>query len=365
MATPSYSEVAYERRAAQRLEQLSADCSSAAKRLWAEAEPYAIDAELKSLKQVGLLEDFIDSVLAPAFARFYKKHGWSVELPCSLGEALQALAQGGIWLPDAYLRAVFPSFWHAANGPAARAEDPGFWAKVLRYPCGLNNTGEVYSEVTLASMRKSCRVQRKTVSWFSAAKALKIYEEHLAPSQEKVRIWDPSGGFGARMLAAAAWSKKNRTPVTYVACEPASMTYGDLLRLGAALERLSGSSFVPTILNCGSEHASLRGRFDLVFTSPPYFNTERYFDEPGQCWRDYPKWEQWKGSYLRPTVKTAKRLLRPEGKLVLNVKHEAASWAEVIGKGVEFYTWPVKAGPFARSRGQDNLNEHLLVWEKP
>jgi hypothetical protein len=104
--------------------------------------------------------------------------------------------------------------------------------------------------------------------------------------------------------------------------------------------------------------------FDLVFTSPPYFDTEKYFEEPGQCWRDYPVWEQWKGSYLRPTVARAKDYLRPGGKLVLNVKHEACVWEEAIGAGVETWLFPVSAGPFARARGQDNLDESLLVWEK-
>ena len=358
-----YRIVPYARRAETHFKLLRERCDQALRRVQ-EPVPSAVEEELRALAQAGLLEDFIDSVLAPAFAGHFKQYGWAIELPCTLHEAVSALADGRTRLPDAYLQAVFPSFWHAGRGLAARATEEEFWKKVLRYPCGLNETGEVYNEITLASMRKSCRAQRKTVSWFSAAKALRIYEKHLDARQEKVRIWDPSGGFGARMLAAAAWGKKHKVPVTYVACEPASMTFGDLCRLGAALERLAGAGFVPTVLNCGSEHAQLRGQFDLVLTSPPYFATERYFDEPGQCWRDYPKWEQWKGAYLHPTVERAKAVLRPGGKLILNVKHDAGAWQDAMGKTTALYGWPVKAGPFARARGQVELNEHLLVWEK-
>lgn len=320
---------------------------------------------LKGMAQLGVLEGHVGE-MAHLLVSHFRSTAWAIPLPCSLGEAVEALVGEKTRLPDAYLQAVFPSFWYAANGPAARARDPEFWAQVLRYPCGLNTTGEVYKEITLASLRRSCRVQRKTVSWFPAARAFKVYEEHLTPRKELVRIWDPSGGFGARMLAAAAWSKKHEVPVTYMACEPASMTRSDLLRLGAALERLSGHRFTVSISPQGSEHGGPGGTsFDLVFTSPPYFNTERYFEEPGQCWRDYPKWEQWKGSYLRPTVETAKAVLRPGGKLVLNVKQDASTWADAIGDDVGIYGWPVKAGPFARARGQSDLNEHLLVWEKP
>ena len=119
------------------------------------------------------------------------------------------------------------------------------------------------------------------------------------------------------------------------ACEPAEMTYTDLFSLGVALSHLSGGRFKATVLRRGSERVSFTGPFDLVFTSPPYFDTERYFDEPGQCWRDYPERVQWEEAYLRPTVETARSALRPGGKLVLNVKGEGGqAWREAIGAGV-------------------------------
>ena len=354
----------FQKKLDEQLDELSRLCRSAVNKAH-RSVPLGCRADLEALGQLGLLEEFINTELAPAFALHYSKWGWSIELPCSLHDALSCLVEGLTRVPDAYLQAVFPSFWHAGKGPAARCEDPDFWRQVLRYPCGLNNTGEVYAEITPSSMLQSCRVQRKTVSWFSAARALKVYEEHLPRQKEHVRIWDPSGGFGARMLAAAAWGKKYEVGVTYMACEPASMTHGDLTRLGSALERATGSEFIPSVVLGGSEQFPAGCNFDLVFTSPPYFKTEKYFDEPGQCWRDYPVWEQWKGSYLRPTVETAKANLRSGGKLVLNTKHETDTWVETIGSGVAIYEWPVKAGPFARVRGEANLNEHLIVWEKP
>lgn len=359
----------YQARAEGRLAALAAQCESAYARVGLAqtnpAVPWAVAGELHGLKTAGLLGDFIDSVLAQALANHFQQYGWAIPLPCSLHQALDALVGGKTRLPDAYLQAVFPSFWHAGKGPAFRSQDADFWAAVLRYPCGLNDKGETYPEITSASLRKACRVQRKTVSWFSAARALRTYENHLDFEQEKVRIWDPSGGFGARMLAAAAWGKKHNAVVTYMACEPAPMTRADLHRLGAALGRLPDMNFVPHVFPCGSERFSRTDAFDLVFTSPPYFNTERYFDTPGQCWRDYPKREEWERRYLVPTAKTAKGVLRPGGRLVLNVKNDADAWTAAVGPGVRADVLAVKAGPFARSRGQTDLDEKLLIWEKP
>jgi tRNA1(Val) A37 N6-methylase TrmN6 len=119
------------------------------------------------------------------------------------------------------------------------------------------------------------------------------------------------------------------------------------------------------VVQLGSEHFEHPEPFNMVFTSPPYFDTERYFEEPGQCWRDYPKQAQWVKSYLQPTMETAKSVLQSRGALVLNVKQNAMEWRLALGAGVTVRPWPVKAGPFARSRGETHLNECLLVWRKP
>ena len=56
-----------------------------------------------------------------------------------------------------------------------------------------------------------------------------------------------------------------------------------------------------------------------TFTSPPYFDKERYFDEPGQCWRDHPTRESWLDGYLVPTLRAARSCKRAGAPVVVNI----------------------------------------------
>ena len=83
------------------------------------------------------------------------------------------------------------------------------------------------------------------------------------------------------------------------------------------------------VLNCqGSEKFDLCSEmFDLVFTSPPYFNVEKYVDQPGQCWRDHPTLESWLNKYLTPTLRNAYVGLKPGKYCVINI---ASSLVDVV-----------------------------------
>jgi DNA modification methylase len=58
---------------------------------------------------------------------------------------------------------------------------------------------------------------------------------------------------------------------------------------------------------------------DLVFSSPPYHDWERYSDEPTQSYRRYATYEAWVSGFLEPVIAHSRRVLRPRGHLVLNV----------------------------------------------
>ena len=60
--------------------------------------------------------------------------------------------------------------------------------------------------------------------------------------------------------------------------------------------------------------------FDLVFTSPPYFFTERYCEEDTQSWKRYGKnLSSWLSSFLYPSLTTCWNSLRVGGRLIVNI----------------------------------------------
>ena len=70
----------------------------------------------------------------------------------------------------------------------------------------------------------------------------------------------------------------------------------------------------------------MKGKVDLVMTSPPYANCERYNTEnPNQSANRYKTYEQWREKFYRKLVQGAYDLLKPNGVFVLNIANVASA----------------------------------------
>ncbi len=177
-------------------------------------------------------------------------------------------------------------------------------------------------------------------------------------------VWDPSAGFGARMLGFLSLFPEG----TYIANEPARQTFAEATTLARLLCGEDAERRV-VLIPRGSEIEGPAQPVSMVFTSPPYFDKERYFDEPGQCWRDYPSEAEWKKRYLYPTVHRAADALRPGGHLVLNVDElrRDAVLAAAKEAGLTFMDEQVlQSAPdhFLRAQGKQGATEPILVFRK-
>lgn len=289
---------------------------------------------------------FTEEHLLPAVRRFFRAHvtryGWFYP-SCDDG-AHDALAQVRAHRFDAssdrvsslghagsrYLKALFKSFWDVDGGPSKRFWDDRKLDAVLRYRLGLNRsrpyTYELHDgtsvtchemfDINIKNVRYGFIVQRSSVSWFKPTAAYEVYRRFLGDARAPV-VWDPSCGFGARLLGFAAAYPEG----TYVGTDPATQTFRDLLHLGAEL-RLQ-QQMMGIDLRCSGSELGLAsvadGSVDLVFTSPPYFDKEKYFDEPTQCWSVFGTHDAWMDGYMVPTFQEAHRVLCPGGAMVINI----------------------------------------------
>lgn len=151
----------------------------------------------------------------------------------------------------------------------------------------------------------------------SAAKA--IYSK-FAPHGT---VWDMSCGHGGRLLGALS------APIAkYIGTDPSTPTMAGLLRMVSDLGTLSPTQI--ELHQCGSEVFVPSEPVDFCFTSPPYFNTERYTEEPTQSWKKFPTLEKWLDGFLRKTVRNCGRCLKPSGILALNVSEYLEEAVEKI-----------------------------------
>lgn len=161
-----------------------------------------------------------------------------------------------------------------------------------------------------AAIRKSLRKYGGLgVSNFRPTSASLIYDYFNANS-----VWDMCGGYGGRLLGA--WLSKSVS--LYVATEPCSKTFDGLVSMSQDL-KLSKSNKSYEIYKLGSENFQTNHKFDLCFTSPPYFNQEKYSDEPTQSYIKYPFYDLWLCGYLLSTIQRCYKYLKRNGKLVINI----------------------------------------------
>jgi len=74
-------------------------------------------------------------------------------------------------------------------------------------------------------------------------------------------------------------------------------------------------------INDAAEDVDLEDRkFDMVYTSPPYFHVERYADDETQSWKRYGKdIDDWLGNFLYPTLEKCWNSLKDDGTMIINI----------------------------------------------
>lgn len=166
------------------------------------------------------------------------------------------------------------------------------------------------------------------VSNFRSTVAKYIYTKYCPVGG---KVLDPSMGYGGRLFAALSSDIS-----LYEGCDPCVATYNGNLKM---IETITTIESRRNKLSCFMNEGELRGRlpqtilhnipfedykgksnfFNLVFTSPPYFDTERYSDEESQSWKKFPQYDQWLRGFLEPLIITSHRVLKKGGKLILNI----------------------------------------------
>lgn len=161
------------------------------------------------------------------------------------------------------------------------------------------------------------------VSNFRPTVAAGIIQRYTPPHG---RILDFSAGYGGRLLGA------HTTGRSYYGIDPSPSQVRGLRRMAAACRREAAPAPPLAIHRAAAETALplLRARsFDLVFSSPPYFDREKYGSEREQSCVRYSTLEEWREGFMRTVIEQSARLLVADGYLVLNVAERPDSIAQM------------------------------------
>jgi hypothetical protein len=180
---------------------------------------------------------------------------------------------------------------------------------------------------------------------FPALTAKWIYENYTSHIQqdEPLHIYDSSSGWGGRILGAMASRKKTHYIGTdpnpdnfipelgisryeYVAkfynencVDDFSETFTKFFEVekqGNTYELFQDGS---ELIQHNPKYQKYKGKLDLAFTSPPYFNREQYSQDENQSFKAYGEYDDWRDNFLRPTLTTIYEYLKNDRYILWNI----------------------------------------------
>tara|TARA_Y100000114_G_scaffold79431_1_gene73172 strand:- start:2308 stop:3747 length:1440 start_codon:yes stop_codon:yes gene_type:complete len=184
-------------------------------------------------------------------------------------------------------------------------------------------------------IRSGFRLGTYIATQFRPMAAKTIFDKY-----EAVNVVDTSCGWGDRLAGFYA----SKSTKLYVGCDPNPAVFKAYKEQCKFYEEtLEGKLFEPDIID-EEKYFELRGvnktvkiwnlpsedvdwsqyhdTFDLYFSSPPYFDTEKYGQgkdgDENQSWSRYQTFEKWKKFFFGVTKKVCKTL-QPNGKMLINI----------------------------------------------
>jgi hypothetical protein len=125
-------------------------------------------------------------------------------------------------------------------------------------------------------------------------------------------VWDMSCGWGGRLLASI------KAEINYIGTDPNTQTQKGLKEM---VTTFGNKACGYDLLTMGSEeYRPDKNSLDFAFTSPPYFDTEKYSEtETTQSYLKYSNINAWKEDFLRKTLENVHYGLKPNKFCAFNV----------------------------------------------
>ena len=129
-------------------------------------------------------------------------------------------------------------------------------------------------------------------------------------------VVDFASGYGGRMLGCLSLERN------YIGIEPCYQQVRGLSAMFRSLRKLKlTKSHARVYRGCAEDllPTMQSNCTPLVFSSPPYYDWERYSDQSSQSFLRYPTYEKWLSGFLQPIISESSRILEKHGHLILNI----------------------------------------------
>ena len=192
---------------------------------------------------------------------------------------------------------------HAKNPSPYRAWTETKFHPTFTRPLWSLDLGKVDTQ----TLRQAIQMSKYMASQYPPAVAKCIYELFEAKNG-----LDFSMGWGDRLAGFHASNAES-----YVGIDPNWEVMKNYPRQNELYETYKKTEFI----HSPAEDVDLEDRkFDMVFTSPPYFHVERYSKDENQSWMRYGNdIDSWLDGFLYPTLNYSWEALKEGGTMIINI----------------------------------------------
>ena len=175
---------------------------------------------------------------------------------------------------------------------------------------------KVLTKVDLQSIRMATTLRKYVASQFKPSIAKAFYDYFGS-----VNVLDFSAGWGDRLAGFYC----GETTKSYVGIDPNTLNHPNYQRQVEFYKKhqtfFEEEKQVEFICSPAEDvdFTKYKEHFDTVFTSPPYFNVEKYSDEDTQSYIRYKDIDSWNKNFLHKTIEKIIPTLKKDGILAINI----------------------------------------------
>jgi hypothetical protein len=175
---------------------------------------------------------------------------------------------------------------------------------------------KVLTDVNINSLKMAMNLRKYVASQFKPNVAKALYDYFNSEN-----VLDFSAGWGDRFAGFYASPKTKH----YVGIDPNLNNHPNYLlqeeyykKYQTFFEEPKKATFIPQPAE-DVDYSEYENYFDTVFTSPPYFNTERYSDHDTQSYLRYKEIDDWNTNFLHKALDKIIPTIKKDGILAVNI----------------------------------------------
>tara|TARA_R100000353_G_scaffold157845_1_gene116976 strand:+ start:35 stop:877 length:843 start_codon:yes stop_codon:yes gene_type:complete len=175
---------------------------------------------------------------------------------------------------------------------------------------------KVLLKVDLQSIRMATTLRKYVASQFKPSIAKAFYDYYGS-----VNVLDFSAGWGDRLAGFYC----GETTKSFVGIDPNSTNHPNYRRQVEFYKKhqtfFEEEKDVELICSPAEDvdYKKYQNYFDTIFTSPPYFDVEKYSDEDTQSYKRYTHIDSWNKNFLHQTIGKIIPTLKKDGILAVNI----------------------------------------------